>query len=213
MIHPTAVVHPSAGIGADCEIGPYCVIGPDVVLGEGCRLHSHVVVDGRTRIGRQNEFFPFSSIGLKTQDLKWKGGITPDWKSAITTPSASMSRFIARPVTEGNDTVGSHNNILAYCHVAHNNNVQLSRRSCDHVQRGNPRRSHIIVEDHAVIGGLARGASVLPDRNHVHDRRLLEGCPGCRPLHGGGRQPRASPRCQQGSASNAMAWAPRPKPP
>ena len=44
--------------------------------GEGNRLHSHVVIDGHTEIGNGNEFFPFASIGLKTQDLKWKGGTT-----------------------------------------------------------------------------------------------------------------------------------------
>src|SRR6059036_3973149 len=75
-IHSTAVVHPKAQIGGDCEIGPYCVIGENVVLGPRCRLHSHVVVDGHTTLGQGNEIFPFASIGLKTQDLKWKGGVT-----------------------------------------------------------------------------------------------------------------------------------------
>ena len=76
MIHPTAVIHPKAQVPASCEIGPYCIIGEHVVLGEECRLHSHVVIDGHTTLGRGNEIFPFASIGLKTQDLKWKGGIT-----------------------------------------------------------------------------------------------------------------------------------------
>src|SRR5690242_18562328 len=75
-IHSTAVVHPGAQIGAACEVGPYCVLGEHVVLGEGCRLHAHVVIDGHTALGRANEVFPFASIGLKTQDLKWKGGLT-----------------------------------------------------------------------------------------------------------------------------------------
>src|SRR3989442_13517998 len=75
-IHPSAVVHPKAAVGAGCEIGPYCVIGEHIVLGDGCRLHSHVVIDGRTRLGSDNEVFPFASIGLQTQDLKWQGGAT-----------------------------------------------------------------------------------------------------------------------------------------
>ena len=75
-IHPTAVIHPGATLGGDCVVGPYCVIGGHVTLGEGNRLHSHVVIDGHTEIGTGNEFFPFASIGLKTQDLKWKGGTT-----------------------------------------------------------------------------------------------------------------------------------------
>ena len=76
MIHPTAIIDPRARIGTGCEIGPYCVVGPDVSLGESCRLHSHVVLDGHTTLGRDNEIFPFACLGLKTQDLKWKGGVT-----------------------------------------------------------------------------------------------------------------------------------------
>ena len=76
MIAPTAVIHPNARLGAGCVIGPYCVIGGHVTLGGRCRLHSHVVIDGHTTLGEENEIFPFASIGLKTQDLKWKGGLT-----------------------------------------------------------------------------------------------------------------------------------------
>src|SRR3954463_10783708 len=76
IIHPTAIVHPEAQIGDGCRIGPYCIIGENVVLGPECHLHSHVVIDGHTRVGRGNEVYPFTTIGLKTQDLKWKGGIT-----------------------------------------------------------------------------------------------------------------------------------------
>ena len=82
-IHPSAIIHPQASIGDDCSIGPYCVIGEHVTLNQGNRLHSHVVIDGHTDIGVGNEFFPFSSVGLKTQDLKWRGGGNLDahWRS------------------------------------------------------------------------------------------------------------------------------------
>src|ERR1051325_7827397 len=75
-IHPSAIVHPGASIGPDCDIGPYSVIGPNVVLGARCRIHAHVVLDGHTVLGEGNEIFPFAAIGLKTQDLKWQGGVT-----------------------------------------------------------------------------------------------------------------------------------------
>ena len=148
-VHPTAVVHAKAQIGDACHIGPYCVIGEHVVLGAGCRLHSHVVIDGHTVLGRENEIFPFASIGLKTQDLKWKGGITRThigdhntFRECVTIHSAT---------SDGETTVvGSHNHILAYCHLAHN--VQLG----SHVIMSNngTLAGHVIVEDHAVIGGL-----------------------------------------------------------
>jgi len=72
-IHPTAVVSPNARIGEDCFIGPYCVIGDEVEIHNGVRLESHCVVDGRTTIGAETHVFPFVSIGLASQDLKYKG--------------------------------------------------------------------------------------------------------------------------------------------
>ena len=149
-IHHTAVIHRQAGIGAGCVIGPYCVIGENVVLGPECRLHSHVVIDGHTTLGRENEIFPFASLGLKTQDLKWKGGVTRTqigdhntFREYVTVHSATGEGEVT--------TVGSHNHILAYCHLAHN--VTLA----DHVIMTNVATlaGHVTVEDHAVIGGLA----------------------------------------------------------
>ena len=72
-IHPTAVVHPTAEIADDVKIGPFCVVGEQVKLGPGCVLHSHVVIDSPSSFGSGNEFFPFSVIGLKSQDLKYRG--------------------------------------------------------------------------------------------------------------------------------------------
>ena len=150
MVHQTAIIHPKAKIGPQCEIGPYCVIGEHVTLGDGCKLHSHVVIDGHTKLGRENEIFPFASIGLKTQDLKWKGGVTRTeigdgntFREYVTIHSATGDGEVTR--------VGSHNSILAYCHIAHN--VTLG----DHVIMSNVATlgGHVTVEDQAVIGGLA----------------------------------------------------------
>jgi UDP-N-acetylglucosamine acyltransferase len=150
MIHPTAVIHPKASIGTNCEIGPYCVVGEYVALGDGCKLHSHVVIDGYTRLGRENEIFPFASIGLKTQDLKWKGGVT---RTEIGDGNTFREYVTVHSATGDGQTtvVGSHNHILAYCHLAHN--VVLG----DHVIMSNVATlaGHVVVEDHAVIGGLA----------------------------------------------------------
>ena len=73
MIHPTAIVSPEAKIGADVVIGPYCRIGDRVTIGNGCRFESHVIVEGPTTIGENNHFFPFGTIGLQPQDLKFNG--------------------------------------------------------------------------------------------------------------------------------------------
>ena len=71
-IHPTAIIDESTSIHESVEIGPYSVIGPDVEVGENCRLKSHVVMKGPTKIGPDNEFFPFCVIGEDTPDLKYK---------------------------------------------------------------------------------------------------------------------------------------------
>ncbi len=149
-IHPTAIVHPKAQLGANCEIGPYCVIGEHVELGEGCRLHAHVVVDGHTRLGRENEVFPFACLGLKTQDLKWKGGVT---RTAIGDRNTFREYVTVHSATGDGETtvIGSDSHLLAYCHVAHN--VTLG----NHVIMSNVATlaGHVTVEDYAVVGGLA----------------------------------------------------------
>ena len=149
-IHPTAVIHERAQIGAHCLIGPYCVVGEHVVLGENCHLHSHVVIDGHTQVGARNHIFPFASIGLKTQDLKWQGGVTRveigndnTFREYVTVNSATGDGGVTR--------IGSNNHILAYAHIAHDctlgDNIIMSNVAT--------LAGHIVVGDHAVIGGLA----------------------------------------------------------
>ena len=149
-IHPTAVIHAGAQLGADCEVGPYCVIGENVRLGDRCKLHSHIVIDGHTTLGTDNEVFPFACLGLKTQDLKWKGGVTRVeigdhnvFREYVTVHSATSDGGVTR--------VGSHNHFLAYVHLAHD--VQLG----SHIIMSNVATlaGHVTVEDHAIIGGLA----------------------------------------------------------
>lgn len=121
-----------------------------MVMGARCRLHSHVVIGGHTRMGEGNSVFPFASIGLETQDLKWKGGHTRTevgsnntFREYVTIHSATGDGEVT--------TVGSNNHILAYCHIAHN--VVLG----NHVIMSNVATlaGHVVVEDYAVVGGLA----------------------------------------------------------
>lgn len=150
MIHPSAVIHPKAEIGAHCDIGPFCVIGEHVILGRKCRLHSHVVIDGHTKLGDENEIYPFASIGLKTQDLKWKGGMTV----TVIGDKNTFREYVTIHSATGDGettTVGSHNSLLAYSHVAHNVTIG------NHVIMSNvgTLAGHVTVEDFAIVGGLA----------------------------------------------------------
>jgi UDP-N-acetylglucosamine acyltransferase len=149
-IHPTAIVHPGAVIGAGSRIGPYCVIGEHVSMGAQSRLHSHVVIDGYTTLGDNNEIFPFASIGLNSQDLKWKGGAT---RTAIGNNNTFREYVTVHSATNEGDatTIGDNNHILAYAHIAHDvtlgNDIVMSNVAT--------LAGHITVEDHAIVGGLA----------------------------------------------------------
>jgi len=149
MIHSSAVIHPKAQIGSGCEIGPFCVIGEHVKLGENCKLLSHVVIDGHTTLGKENQVFPFASIGLRTQDLKWKGGITRTEIGDRNTIRECVT--IHSATADGEATIiGSDNNILASSHIGHNvvmgNRVIVSMAAL---------AGHVIVEDFALVGGLS----------------------------------------------------------
>jgi UDP-N-acetylglucosamine acyltransferase len=150
VIHPTAIISPEATIGAEVRIGPYCVVDAGVELGDGCVLHSHVVLGGPSRIGRDNEFFPFAAIGGKTQDLKYEGEPTC---LEIGDRNTFRENTTVHRGTHGHTPtrIGSDNLFLCYSHVAHDcqvaNQVILSN--------GATLAGHVEVEDHAVVSGLA----------------------------------------------------------
>jgi len=149
-VHPTAIIDPKAQVASSCEIGPYCVIGADVELGERCQLISHVAVQGPAKIGSDNRFYPFSSIGLAPQDISYKGeptrleiGDHNEIREYVT---------INRATTKGGGVtrVGSHNLIMAYTHIAHD--CQIG----NHIIMANAATlgGHVTVEDWATVGAL-----------------------------------------------------------
>jgi UDP-N-acetylglucosamine acyltransferase len=149
-VHPTAIIDPGAKIPASCKIGPYCVIGAEVELGEKCRLVSHVVMEGPTKIGSDNRFFPFSSIGLAPQDLTYAGEPT-----RLEIGDHNQIReyvTINRGTLKGGGLtrIGNHTLIMAYTHIAHDCRVG------DHVIMANAATlgGHVTVEDWAVVGAL-----------------------------------------------------------
>ncbi|HVY12695.1 MAG TPA: acyl-ACP--UDP-N-acetylglucosamine O-acyltransferase [Alphaproteobacteria bacterium] len=148
-IHSTAIVDKAAEIGADVSIGPYCVVGPKVKLGKGVRLHSHVVLDGITEVGEGTEIYPFASIGLAPQDLKYKGEPS---KLVIGARNRIREHVTINPGTEGGGlltSIGDDCLLMVGAHVAHDckighhvilvNNATLA--------------GHVQVGDHAIIGG------------------------------------------------------------
>lgn len=149
-IHPTAIISSSARIHPSCKIGPYCTIAADVEIGEDCELVSHVVVEGPTKIGARNRFFPFSSIGLAPQDLSYSGEATrlEIGDHNVIREFVTINRGTAKG--GGVTRVGSHCLIMAYTHIAHDCTVG------DHVIMANAATlgGHVVVEDWATVGAL-----------------------------------------------------------
>lgn len=118
-IHPTAIVDPSAVLGTDVEIGPYCLVGPGVVLGDRCRLLSHVVVEGPTELGPDNEVAPFASLGGAPQDLKYGGEPTRLVVGARNRIREYVTLNRGTPGGGGRTVLGDDNLLMAQVHVAH----------------------------------------------------------------------------------------------
>src|SRR6202045_465893 len=149
-VHPTAIIDARAKVPASCTVGPYCVIGADVSLGENCRLVSHVAIEGPTKIGTDNAFFPFCAIGMAPQDTSYKGEPT---RLEIGDHN-EIREFVTinRGTVKGGGLtrIGNHTLIMAYSHIAHDCVI------ADHVILSNAATlgGHVIVEEWATVGAL-----------------------------------------------------------
>jgi len=149
-VHPTAIIDERAKVPGSCKVGPYCVIGAEVELGEGCRLLSHVVLEGPAKIGADNAFFSFSAVGMAPQDISYRGEATRleigdhnEIREGVT---------ISRGTLKGGGLtrVGSHVLIMAYAHVGHDSVIG------DHCMlvNGATLGGHVTVEEWVVVGAL-----------------------------------------------------------
>ena len=150
-IHPTAVVDPAATLGEAVTIGPYCVVGPDVTLGDSVRLEAHVVVEGNTVIGESTRIFPFASIGMIPQDLKFHGEPS---RLEIGRQCTIREHVTISPGTEGGGLltrIGDHCHIMIGAHIGHDCLIG------DHVILVNNATlgGHVEIGDHAILGGLS----------------------------------------------------------
>jgi UDP-N-acetylglucosamine acyltransferase len=149
-IHPTASIDTLAKIHPSCKVGPYCVIGANVELGEGCHLVSHVAIEGPTKIGADNGFFPFCSIGMAPQDLTYAG--EPTRLEIGDHNEIREFATINRGTVKGGGItrIGSHTLVMAYAHVAHD--CQIGDRVI--LANAATLGGHVTVEDWAVVGAL-----------------------------------------------------------
>ena len=150
-IHDTAVIHVGARVGEGTVIGPYAMIGPNVVLGRNCRVGASSIIDGCTEIGDETEIFPFASIGLAPQDLKFKGEAT----RLVIGRNNVFREFVTihRGTAGGGGTtsIGDRNLFMAYAHVAHDCHVGNSTIFGNAATLG----GHVTVEDFATISAYS----------------------------------------------------------
>ena len=166
-IHPTAVIHPSVELGEGVHIGPYCVLHEGVILGDRCWLQNHVTLCGPSRIGADNRFHAYASVGQRSQDLKYEGepthleiGERNQFREFVT---------VNRGTSPGSCTrIGNDGHFLAYCHIAHDCVVG------DHVIFSNngTLAGHVEVGDYAIIGGL----TAIHQFCRIGDHAITGGC-------------------------------------
>jgi len=149
MIHPQAIVDPSAKIADDVSIGPFTVIGADVEIASGTTVASHVVINGPTKIGKDNRIFQFASVGEKPQDLKFNDDPTELIVGDRNTIREYVTLHRGTPGGGGVTRIGSDNLFMASSHVAHDcvlgNNIILANATA--------LAGHVIVDDYVILGG------------------------------------------------------------
>lgn len=146
-VHPTAIVDPGACIHESAEIGPFCIIGPEVEIGARTRLMANLFVEGPTVIGEDNIFYPYSTVGVASQDMKYRGERA---QTRIGNRNRIREFVTIHRGTEGGGlltSVGDDNLLMTYTHVAHDCLIG------NHVILGNSvgLAGHVIVEDWADV--------------------------------------------------------------
>lgn len=150
-IHPTAIVDFDADVSRDAEIGPYCIVGSGVTIGGRTRLIAHVFLEGKLTIGKDNVFYPYCSCGVAPQDKKYKGEPS---ETRIGNRNIIREFVTIHRGTEGGGmvtSVGDDNLLMAYVHLAHDVIVH----NYTILANGVTFAGHVIVEDHANVGGLS----------------------------------------------------------
>jgi UDP-N-acetylglucosamine acyltransferase len=149
-IHETALVDRRAEIDSDVAIGPYSLVGKHVRIGKGCRVKSHVVIEGRTTLGEGNVLFQFATVGSVPQDLKYKG----EPSELIIGNHNTIREFVSlNPGTAGGGMVtrlGDGNLLMMYCHIAHD----CILGSHNIIANGATLGGHVVIEDYVIVGGL-----------------------------------------------------------
>ncbi|MDX7998744.1 acyl-ACP--UDP-N-acetylglucosamine O-acyltransferase [Xenorhabdus sp. Reich] len=170
VIHPSSIIEEGAVIGANVRIGPFCYIGSQVEIGEGTELKSHVVVNGITKIGRDNQIYQFASIGEVNQDLKYQGEPTRVEIGDRNRIRESVSIHRGTVQGGGLTKVGSDNLLMINTHIAHDCIVGDRCIIANNGTLG----GHVILGDYVIIGGMTAVHQFCQIGSHA----MIGGCSG-----------------------------------
>ena len=162
MIHETAIVSEQADISQDVSIGPYSIIGPDVSIDSATIIESHVVITGRTKIGKQNHVYPFSSIGDSPQDMKYNDEDTQLEIGDRNTIRECCTINRGTIQDTGITRLGNDNWIMAYVHIAHDCQIGNNTIFANNATLG----GHVEVGDYAIFGGFSGAHQFCKIGNH-----------------------------------------------
>lgn len=149
-IHSTAIISPDAVIEEETSIGPFCIINDRAHIKKGSKLISNVIIEGNTEIGENCIIYPFTSIGLPPQDLKYRGEPTGVKIGNNNTIREYITIHRASVGGDGQTTIRDNNFLMAYVHIAHDCKIGNSVIMANVATLA----GHVVVEDHAYIGGL-----------------------------------------------------------
>jgi len=170
VIHPNSIIEEGAVIHANVKIGPFCYVGKNVEIGEGTELKSHIVINGHTKIGRDNQIYQFASIGEVNQDLKYQG--EPTRTEIGDRNRIRESVTIHRGTIQGNEVtrIGSDNLLMINAHVAHD--CQIGDRCI--LANNATLAGHVELDDFVIIGGMTAVHQFCVIGAHV----MVGGCSG-----------------------------------
>ncbi len=150
MINERAFVHPNAQLGQNVVVEPFAYIAGDVVIGDDCWIGPGAVIHDGARIGKGCKIHTAASVSCLPQDLKFDGECTTteigdynDIRECVTISRGTASR--------GKTVVGSHNLLMAYVHIAHDDVVGSHCVIANRVSLA----GEVEVGDWSVIGGHA----------------------------------------------------------
>jgi UDP-N-acetylglucosamine acyltransferase len=150
-IHPTAIVSEEVELDEGVEIGAFSILRGKIRIGKNTKIGNRVSIFHNVEIGENCQIHDGCVIGDAPQHLRDRGlnGKVVIGNNTVLREYVTVNR--GTDFDKGVTKIGNNVFLMAYSHVAHDCEVQ------DYVIMANAATlaGHVVVEHHAVLGGLA----------------------------------------------------------